>query len=232
MVALATPAHAQDEFEIQVYDAETAKLGEPGLEIHINEHLIQAAPDETHVTFEPHYGLRDWAELGAYLQTSLSSDGFAYAGVKLRLKVRWPRRVWRDRVGLAVNFEISDIPARFEPDVWGSEVRPIADLRVGRIYAAVNPIVSTDLAGTLAGRPQFEPAAKLGISVARSLMLGFEWYGGFGPFDAFGSTAVDRSFVTLDVDGGWWDLDFGIGANWGSPDHPIAKLIFGMHPAR
>jgi hypothetical protein len=66
VVTVAVPrlAHAQDEFEIQVYDVETAPEGEPGIEVHLNQHLIRMAPDATHLTFEPHYGLRDWAELG------------------------------------------------------------------------------------------------------------------------------------------------------------------------
>jgi hypothetical protein len=225
-------ARAQDEFEIQVYDVETARIGEPGLEVHVNEHLLAHAPDQTHLTLEPHYGLRDWAELGGYFQTSFATNGeLDYAGVKLRLKMRWPRRVWSDRLGLAINFEISAVPARFEPNVWGSEIRPIADFRVGRLYAAVNPIVSTDLAGALAGRPQFEPAAKLGVRVVDTWMVGIETYGAFGPFDALGSTAVERAFGVLDVSGSWWDLNFGVGVNHGSPDHPIVKLIFGLHPS-
>jgi len=233
LLAITTAADAQDEFEIQVYDVETARQGDPGLEVHANEHLFRDSPDETHLTFEPHYGLRDWAELGGYLQTSLStSGGFVYAGVKLRLKLRWPRRVWSDRLGLALNFEVSDVPAQFEPNVWGTEVRPIVDFRIGRLYTAVNPIVTTDLAGSLVGRPQFEPAAKLGITVHRDVMLGIEAYGGFGPIDALGTSAVERGFAVLDLDGRWWELNLGIGANRGSPDHPIGKLIFGLHPSQ
>lgn len=230
LLALTAVAHAQDEFEIQVYDVETAKLGEPGLELHLNHHLIQGAPDATHLTFEPHYGLRGWAELGGYFQTSLTTTGeLAYAGVKLRTKLRWPDRVWCGRVGLAINLEISDVPASFEPNVWGSEVRPVVDLRVGRVYASVNPIVSTDLGGVLAGHPQLEPAAKLAVVVHHGVMVGVEAYGAFGPVDALGSVDVVRAFGVVDVSGTRWDLDVGIGASHGTSDHPIGKLIFGIH---
>jgi hypothetical protein len=151
-LVVARAAHAQDAFEIQVYDAETARRGEPGLELHVNEHLIDRAPSETHLTLEPHYGLTAWAELGGYVQTAVISTGdVAYAGVKLRLKVRWPERVWCGRIGLALNGELSDVPARFEPNVWGSELRPIVDLIVGRIYAAVNPDLLTYPAAELSG---------------------------------------------------------------------------------
>ena len=161
LMALTARARAQDEFEIQVYDVETAHRGEPGLEVHVNYHLIHDAADALHVTFEPHYGLRSWLELGGYFQTSLDTSGdFEYAGVKLRAKMRWPRRLWQDRLGLAMNVEASAVPAQFEANVWGSELRPIADLRVGRVYAAINPIVDVDLHGALRGSPSVPAGRK------------------------------------------------------------------------
>jgi len=230
-IAVPRPVRAQDEFEIQVYDVETAPEGEPGIELHLNQHLIRMEPDATHLTFEPHYGLRDWAELGGYFQTSLTSTGeLAYAGAKLRTKLRAPHRLWDDRVGLAINFEISDVPRQFEPNQWGSEIRPIAELRSGPLYAAVNPIVAMDLAGALAGHPQLEPAAKLAYVASDTAMVGIEAYAAFGPVDALGDGSIDRGFITLDVHGRRWDLNVGIGASHGSQDHPIGKLIVGIHP--
>jgi len=231
IVAHAALASAQDEFEIQVYDADTARPGDPGIEMHLNYHLIHAAPDQAHLTFEPHYGMFDWLELGGYFQTALTTAGdLAYAGAKLRAKLRWPRRLWRERLGLAINFELSDVPAQFEPNVYGSEIRPIADLRVGAIYAAVNPIVDTDLGGALAGRPQLQPCAKLAYVVNDRVMVGVEAYGAFGPVDALGSEDVARAFAVADVRGRRWDLNVGVGASTGTPDHPIAKVIVGLHP--
>jgi len=223
---LASAAYAQDEFEIQVYDAETAPRGEPGLEVHLNHHLIHDAPDETHLTLEPHYGATEWLELGGYFQTSLDTSGdLEYAGVKLRAKLRWPERLWCKRLGLAINFEVSAVPARFEPNVWGSEIRPIVDLRAGRVYAALNPIIDIDLDGMYAGRPQLEPAAKLALVLGERVMIGVEAYGAFTPTED-----IERVFGVVDLKGAWWDLDAGIGASHGSSDHPIGKLIFGIHP--
>lgn len=231
LVGLAGVAHAQDAFEIQVYDADTAKDGEAGIEVHLNQHLIHAAPDQTHLTLEPHYGVTDWFEAGGYFQTSLTTTGdLAYAGVKLRAKLRWPHRAWNQRVGLAINFELSAVPAQFEPNVWGSEVRPIAELKAGRWYAAINPILSTDLAGSLAGHPQFEPAAKLAIVLPDEVMIGVEAYGAYGPIDDLGSEDVTRAFAVVDLHRKSWDANVGLGASWNSPDHPIAKLIVGIHP--
>jgi hypothetical protein len=231
LAALARVVHAQDEFELQVYDSETAKLGEPGLEVHVNEHTYASGPAATHVTFEPHYGLLAWLELGGYFQTAFTGSDVDYAGVKLRAKMRWPHKLWCERLGLAVNFELSAIPAEFEQNVWGSEVRPIADLRVDWFYASVNPIVDTDLAGAEAGRPQFQPAVKLGANVTDRVMLGVEGYGAFGPFASLGNEAVLRGYVVADVKGAWWDLNVGVGANRGIHDYPVAKLIFGIHPS-
>jgi hypothetical protein len=224
-------ARAQDAFEIQVYDSETAQLGESGLEVHVNQHVIDRFADETHVTFEPHYGLASWAELGAYFQTAVTTAGdLAYAGVKLRLKLRRPHRVWEDRLGLAINGELSAVPSRFESQVWGSEVRPIIDLTVGRLYAAFNPILTIDLQSELAGHPQLEPAAKVAIRVHPEVAVGAEAYAAFGPLDDLGSEHASRLFGVVDLTGDWWDLNIGAGYGWGSAEHTIAKVIFGVHP--
>src|SRR5438874_985428 len=114
----------------------------------------------------------------------------AFAGAKLRVKVRWPERVRERRIVLALDGELSAVPARFEPNVWGSELRPIVDLSVGRFYAAVNPILATDLQGTLAGHPRLEPAAKLAIKLDDASSLGIEGYGAFGPIDDLGAERV------------------------------------------
>ena len=212
LVALCGVAHAQDEFEIQVYDTATAARGEPGLELHLNHHLIHAAPDQTHVTFEPHYGATDWLELGGYFQLS----GVTYAGVKLRAKARLPYRLWADRIGLAINGELSAVPAQFEPSVYGGEVRPIAELRAGVVYVAVNPIVSFSREGA-----EFEPAAKLAWVANDTVMVGVEGYA---------ASDVQRAFAVIDLRGTRWDVNVGVGVNRGSPDHPIAKLILGVHP--
>lgn len=232
LAALASrAAYAQDPFEIQVYDVETARAGDPGLEVHVNQHVLEGEPDETHVTFEPHYGLTAWAEIGGYFQTALTTTGdFAYAGVKLRLKVRRPCRSWHDRIGFAINAEVSAVPSRFEPNVWGSEIRPIADLLAGRWYAAVNPILAIDLRGDLAGHPQLEPAAKLAFRPREGLALGGEAYGAFGPLDHLGSEHVLSAYAVVDLAGSWWDLDAGAGYAWDTNDHAVVKLIFGVHP--
>jgi len=138
--------------------------------------------------------------------------------------------VWEDRIGLAINGEVSAVPARFEPEVWGGEIRPIIDLTVGRLYAAVNPILSVELQGNVAGHPQLEPAAKVAVKLAPEFALGVEAYGAFGPVDDLGSEHASRLLGVVDLTGGWCDLNLGGGYGWGSADHVVAKLIVGIHP--
>ena len=231
VLAFPAIAGAQDAFEVQVYDAATAQRGETGLELHLNHHTIDGAADETHLTFEPHYGLTAWAELGGYFQTALTTSGdLAYAGVKLRLKLRRPERAWNDRIGLAINGELSAVPSRFEADVWGGELRPIVDLIAGRVYASINPILAFTLRGEEAGHPQLEPAAQLTVKLSETVAVGGEAYGAFGPIDDLGSEHASRAFGVVDISGSWWDLNLGVGYGWGSPDHVVAKLIVGIHP--
>jgi hypothetical protein len=206
------PAWAQDPFEIQVYDSATAPPWDTGLELHANYFVrgtTAAGPGALlptnhvfHLTFEPHLGLTDWAEVGGYLQTALQPDGtYDYAGVKLRCKARVPELL-AGRIGLALNTELSAIPSAYSESYFGAELRPIADARAGRLYVSINPIVDIDFEGDLAGRAQFEPAAKVGVVLFEDrAAIGTEYYGAIGPIDApFAlSDQVHRIFAVVDL---------------------------------
>ena len=122
------------------------------------------------------------------------------------------------------------MPSRFEPQVWGSEVRPIIDLSAGQLYAAFNPILTMDLRGDVAGHPQFEPAGKLEVKLGEAVAVGAEAYGAFGPIDDLGSEHGSRLLGVVDITGDWWDLNIGGGYGWGDADHVVAKVIVGIHP--
>ena len=57
------------------------------------------------------------APFGAHSQDRFEID---YAGVKLRFKAKWPEKFFGDKLGLALNIELSRIPGTYEPNVWGS----------------------------------------------------------------------------------------------------------------
>lgn len=237
LCALGRAAAAQDAFEIQVYDAETAPPGATGLEVHLN-HVAAGAtarsPDGelptdrvTHLTLEPHVGLWRWCEAGAYFQTALRPDGtLDFAGVKLRLKARLPRRL-RGRVGLALNGELSAVPRAYEATGLGGELRPIVDVDWRRLYAALNPIIGIDFFGKDAGHPQLQPAATVLFRLVDNWQIGVEYYGAYGPIDRPHAVAdqVHRLFVVTSLQHRWFGLHVGGGYGFGAGDRWIVKSI-------
>ena len=241
-------ARAQDPFEIQVYDSETAPPLEAGLEIHANYFgpqtgamspaLAPLTSQVFHLTFEPHLGLTDWAEVGGYLQTIVRSDGsYDFAGAKLRFKARGSQ----DSSAFAARPTWP--PSRrgtraYSESPFGAELRPIVDAWFGRAYLSVNPILDFDLEGSLAGRPQLEPAAKAEVMVLEErLGLGVEYYAAIGPIDEplEVSQQVHRLFGVLDlghVPAGRLQLDFnlGVGHDLAAGGQWIFKSIIGVGP--
>ncbi len=234
---VARAAAAQDQFEIQVYDSETARPGESGLEMHLNVNAVgvsAASPDGalptdrvTHLTLEPHLGLGRLYEAGAYFQTAVRADGtLDYAGVKLRFKMRTPKLA-RGLVGLALNVEWSSVPRAYEPARMGFELRPIVDVRWRRLYAALNPILSIGVFGTDAGWPQLEPAATVTVNIAGPVELGVEYYGAYGPIGRFASPSeqVHRLFGVASAAFRRWGLQLGAGYGFAAGERVIVKAI-------
>ena len=239
-VMAGAPAAAQDDFEIQVYDALTAGPLEPGLEIHLN-HFVQGSTQPgpggevptdslTHITFEPHLGITEWWELGFYLQTVIRpGGGWDSGGVKFRTKFRWPESVGAFR--FALNIEVARVSKRYEADGWGSEIRPIVDARWGRWYFSVNPIVDIPLAGDDAWKPGFQPATKVSFDVESSWAVGIETYSSFGQFAHFLPWDQQTHRIFLVVDSTWDWFGFNVGVGYGTaPDRWIVKAILTFEP--
>jgi hypothetical protein len=186
---------AGDPFEIQVYDGTADAPGAPGVELHLNDLATgnrQAVPPEVplngqfHATLEPSIGIKPFWELGAYLQGAVrSDDGVAgFAGVKVRSKFVTPPD-WDPHWRLGLNLELSYLPAAYDADRWGSEVRPIIAWHDPNWLFAFNPILDQSLAGTGASEgPEFEPALKVARR-AGPVALGFEYYATLGPLSGF-----------------------------------------------
>jgi hypothetical protein len=236
-------AQAQDRFEIQVYDADTAPKWHPGIEVHTNYAITGDTTDQTavtthhvlHLTFEPHLGVASWSEVGFYVQTALRPDGnYDYAGVKGRFKMRVPQRLFAV-LGLALNTEVGALPGAYAVARYGAELRPIIDLRLRALYISVNPIFDFDFEGPLAGRPLFEPAAKLAVTLAPNVFsLGVEYYGAIGPVYAPlpASQEVHRLFAVGDLELATkvmkFGLNFGGGYGFAAGERWIVKAIFSM----
>lgn len=239
MLLCAASARAQDPFEIQVYEAGTAPPLTVGVETHLNAVLKGSEQPSAsgelpthhvaHFTLEPHLGLLDWLEAGAYLQTALRPEGtYDYAGTKLRIKARLlqPAFGW---LNLALNGELSWIPAEYEAAERGGELRPILETRVGPLGLWVNPIIAFEFSGGF--HPELEPCAKAAFRVTDALSLGAEYYGALGPIDGLLplSEQVHRGFGVIDFAARWLDLNFGVGGGSG-PNSFIIKAIVGVHP--
>jgi hypothetical protein len=230
-------ARALDAFEIQVYDGTANAAGAPGLELHINDVVrgsTTAMPPElapnhqAHFTLEPSYGVTDFWELGAYLQTALRDDGtFDFAGVKARSKLV-TRPSWSTTRRLGLNVEVSDIPARYEAERWGLELRPIVAQDLGRFSVVVNPIVGVSLTG---GAATFEPAAEVLFAWPRLASLGLEYYADLGNIAGF-SRVRDQKHYLFEVANllrfRSFELNVGVGEGLTTTSNPfVAKLILG-----
>ena len=217
-------ARAVDPFEIQVYDGTANPQGAFGLELHLNRvatgHTTAAAPElplrgQTHMTLEPSFGVFPWWEIGGYFQTAVRSDGhFDYAGVKLRSKFVAPPS-FHPNLRLGLNVEVSYLPATYDRDRWGMELRPMVGWDGGGWLFVVNPIVDLSLAGVDASAgPTFEPAAKVARSIGEVLAAGIEYYGAIGPI-ASPSVLADQThelFGVLDLEAfNNLELELGLG---------------------
>lgn len=211
IVLTAATARAGDPFEIQVYDGTANPPGVPGIELHLNDWATgnrDATPPEAplhgqfHATLEPSFGVTPFWELGAYVQSALRTDigVFDWAGVKLRSKFVTPPSFdahWR----LGVNLEVSYLPATYDHDRWGSEVRPIVAWYDPDWLFAFNPILDQSLAGSDASQgPSFQPALKASRTVG-PVGLGIEYYATLGPFSGFlpWSQQQQQVFECVDV---------------------------------
>jgi hypothetical protein len=211
-VAPTCSARAGDPFEIQVYDGTANPPGVPGVELHLNDwatgHRDAEPPllplhGQLHATLEPSFGVLEFWELGAYLQSALRDDGvYEWAGAKLRSKLVLPPSVlgrdahWR----LGVNLEVSLLPDRYDPDRWGSEVRPIVAWASADWLFAFNPILDQSLAGSGASDgPSFQPAFKIARTVG-PVALGVEYYSTIGPFTALPPLRDEEHYIYEVVD--------------------------------
>jgi hypothetical protein len=254
MVALlatsANGARAADPFEIQVYDGTANPVGIPGLELHLNDWATgqrEATPPEAplhgqfHATLEPSLGVMPFWELGAYFQMAERPDDGTvdWAGAKLRSKFVTPPR-WDANWRLGVNVELAYLPATYDHDRWGTEVRPIVAWQNKDWLFAFNPILDQSLAGSGASDgPSLEPALK----VARALgpvALGLEYYAALGPLASLLPLRQELHYVyeTIDLlNVERFELNIGVGegltpASAGIVIKAIVGYTFAFAPAR
>ena len=183
-------ALAQDPFEIQVYEYQTVPRGRWDLETHVNytargirafENGVAPTERQTHLTFELTRGITSYFETAFYLVTA-RRDGSAgeLAGWRLRPRFRLPEDWLPFKFSLSTEFGFPN--PTYEENSITFELRPILERSFGRLQVDLNPVLGKALRGLTANEFwDFEPGARLGYTVNKTLDVSLEYYGATGP---------------------------------------------------
>ena len=192
---MALPLVAQDNYEVQVYGAETLAPGHTMVELHNNLTIgggkkevngVYPTNHAWHETIEITQGLNSWSEVGFYIFTSCSPVyGCQWVGDHIRPRVRAPES-WHWPVGASLSLEVGYQRARFSEDTWTWEIRPIIDKQMGKWYLSFNPTLDRSFHGpSVRDGLTFSPSAKASYKIAKRIDVGVEYYGGVGPLRGF-----------------------------------------------
>jgi hypothetical protein len=241
LAAATLPAQAQDNYEIQVYGADTVLPAHTMVELHSNFTAegtktvtdgVLPSNHAEHETLEITQGITDWFEVGFYVFTSIQSDGgWQWVGDHIRPRVRVPES-WHWPVGVSLSNEIGYQRRDFSPDTWTWEIRPIVDKRIGPWYLSFNPTLDRSFHGASVHQGVvFSPNAKVSYDFTRRIAGGLEYYASYGPITGFDPLHQQQQqfFPSIDLDlGPNWEFNFGVGVGaTASTDHLIIKCIVG-----
>ena len=244
LLALAVPsneAHAQDNYEIQVYGVETVPARSTMVEIHTNftvngsktvQNGVLPTNHSVHETLEITNGINDWAEVGFYVFSSVQPDnGWQWVGDHIRPRLRIPER-WHWPVGVSLSQEFGYQRTAFSPDTWTWEIRPIIDKKIGRWYLSFNPTLDRSFHGPSVNKGvEFSPNFKMSYDFTKTIAGGLEYYAAYGSLNGLDSLRDQQQqfFPTIDIDfAPQWEFNFGVGVGaTRSTDHLIVKCIVG-----
>src|SRR5215469_2045006 len=247
LVSLSCAARAQDNYEIQVYGADTVAPHTTMLELHSNFTINGSKPvpgspyaaDGTyptnhaqHETVEITRGVTNWSEVGFYIFTSASQEtGWQWVGDHIRPRVRVPDQ-WRWPVGASLSLEFGYQRARYSPDTWTLEIRPIIDKQIGRWYFSLNPAMDKSFHGPSENQGlQFSPNVKVSYDFTKKISGGIEYYASYGSFNDIYDlhNQQQQIFPAIDLNvSPKWEINFGVGVGpTASTDHLIVKGIIG-----
>ena len=224
--------------EIQVYNAEIAKVGQWTFQLHNNYAFIgRKEPDfpggliPNHAlngTGEWAYGITDWWEMGFYTPYAVDQNLTPYSNaMKIRQLFVIPNAAER-AFFYGVNFEFSYAMPQFSDAQWNMEIRPIIGWRKGDYEIIVNPIV--DIGFGENGGATFAPCARFARNLGENLAVGFEYYTDLGPVQSWlpFNEQQHNIYAVVDFKIGRFDVNAGVGYGLtpGS-DQLMAKLIIG-----
>lgn len=232
---------AQENYEIQVYASDLVKPRMTMVELHSNftfsgsKTVVDGMLPTNHVfheTVEITHGFTPYFECAVYIFTAESTGyGVQWVGDHIRPRFAIPEE-WHWPVGLSLSQEFGYQRAKFSPDTWTWEIRPIIDKQVGRLYLAFNPTIDRSFHGPgVSGGVGFSPNVKVGWDFTKKVQAGFEYYGAMGPITGFDPLKDQQQqfFPSIDLNlSEKWEFNFGIGVGvTRSTDHLIIKAIVG-----
>lgn len=240
-------ARAQDNYEIQVYGADTVPPKNTMVELHSNFTAEGSKPlpgsvfaadrlyptnHAEHETVEITTGVNNWAEVGFYIFTSeRSGQGVQWVGDHIRPRVRAPDS-WHWPVGASLSLEVGYQRRDFATDTWTMELRPIVDKQIGRWYLAFNPAIDRSFHGQSVNQGiTFQPAAEFTYDLSKWLSAGLEYYANYGTFfdPATLHNQQQQFFPAINLNvSPKWEINFGVGVGpTSATDHLIVKGILG-----
>lgn len=250
--SLSVWAHAQENYEVQVYGSETVPAGRTMVELHSNltisgskEKVGPVLPTQHafHETIEVTRGWNNWFETGFYVFTSANPGyGWQWVGDHIRPRVRAPES-WHWPVGASLSMEFGYQRPAFSQDTWTWEIRPIVDKQLGHTYLSFNPSVDRSFHGPgVSQGVTFSPNFKIGYDITKRVNAGLEYYGALGPITGFDPLREQEQQILPAIDlnlGPNWEFNFGVGVGiTHSTDHLLVKMIlgrrfsFGSHTGR
>jgi hypothetical protein len=240
--ALAIPlVRAQSNYEIQVYGSDTVAPRTTMVELHSNftadgQRNVVDGMEPTHhaehETIEITQGVNKWSEVGFYIFTSeRSGQGIQWVGDHIRPRVRAPDS-WHWPVGVSLSTEVGYQRARYAPDTWDWEIRPIVDKQSGRWYWAINPALERAWHGPdVKLGMDFAPNVKVSYDFTKKITGGLEYYGDYGDIRDIASfhDQQQQFFPAIDLNvSPDWEFNFGVGIGpTAATDHWIVKCIIG-----
>jgi len=241
LLAALSSARAQDNYEIQVYGADTVEPRATMVELHSNftvdgskrsDNGLAPTNHALHETIEITQGFNDWFETGFYIFTSArAGDGWDWVGDHIRPRFRIPEK-WHWPVGLSLSNEVGYQRRKFSEDTWSWEMRPIVDKKLGRWYLSFNPTIDKSLHGVNVSKGfEFSPNVKISYDFSKVVSGGLEYYGALGPVTSFDPIAQQQQQIVPSIDlnvSPEWEINFGVGVGvTRSTDHLIVKGIIG-----
>jgi len=240
-IDLSFEVNAQDNYEIQVYGAETVPQGSTMLELHSNITLggqqymqegVLPTQNMVHETIEITHGFLPWFECGFYLFNAIGDQNrTTYVGSHVRPRVNVPQS-WHWPVGASLSAEVGYQKPEYSADDWTLEIRPIVDKTWKKWYVAINPVFDQSLHGYNQNRGySFSPNVKGSYKITKKVAAGLEYYGTVNKLDNFGPVQEQQHqlFAAVDIDFAEdWEFNAGYGLGFtASTDNDIFKMIIG-----